>query len=205
MSSPTPVNRRTLLTILGGAIATPLLAPDLAFAQEAWPARTVRYVNGFPAGGAPDTLSRILCQKMSELSGQSFVVENRGGAGGVLGADAVAKAPPDGYTIGLGGIAQNVLAIGSYAKLPYDARGDFTFIGGMWQLPNILTARKDLFSSDLRELLAAFKKEPRKYTYASAGFGTTLHLPGETINNMPPVQVTHTPYNAARPPPPPLP
>ena len=98
----------------------------------------MRYVNGFPAGGATDTLSRILCQKMSELSGQSFVVENRGGAGGVLGADAVAKSAPDGYTVGLGGIASNVLAIGTYAKLPYDPRGDFTFIGGMWQLPNIL-------------------------------------------------------------------
>ena len=112
MSSPAPVNRRTLLSILAGSIATPLLAPELAFAEEAWPARTVRYVNGFPAGGATDTLSRILCQKMSELSGQSFVVENRAGAGGVLGADAVAKSQPDGYTVGLGGIAQNVLAIG---------------------------------------------------------------------------------------------
>jgi tripartite-type tricarboxylate transporter receptor subunit TctC len=199
MSSPAPVNRRTLLTILAGSIATPLLAPDLAFAQEAWPARTVRYINGFPAGGATDTLSRILCQKMSELSGQSFVVENRAGAGGVLGADAVAKSQPDGYTIGLGGIAQNVLAIGSYAKLPFDPRGDFTFITGMWQLPNILTARKDLFSSDIRELLAAFKKEPRKYTYASAGFGTTLHLSGEMMNSMAGVEVTHIPYKGAAP------
>src|SRR3954469_10369534 len=130
MPSPSPVNRRTFL---GGSIAAPLLAPRTARAQEAWPARAVRYVNGFPAGGATDTLSRILCQKMSELSGQSFVVENRGGAGGVLGADAIAKSPADGYTVGLGGIAQNVLAIGSYAKLPYDPRGDFTFISGMWQ------------------------------------------------------------------------
>src|SRR5258705_1604060 len=81
MSSPAPVNRRTLRAILAGSIATPLLAPELAFAEEAWPARTVRYVNGFPAGGATDTLSRILCQKMSELSGQSFVVENRAGGG----------------------------------------------------------------------------------------------------------------------------
>ncbi|TMJ64839.1 MAG: tripartite tricarboxylate transporter substrate binding protein, partial [Alphaproteobacteria bacterium] len=79
MSSLTAVNRRTLLTMFGGSIATPVLAPRIAFSQEAWPARTVRYVNGFPAGGATDTLSRILCQKMSELSGQSFVVENRGG------------------------------------------------------------------------------------------------------------------------------
>jgi tripartite-type tricarboxylate transporter receptor subunit TctC len=199
MPSPSPVNRRSLLTLLGGSIATPLLAPCMALAQEAWPARTVRYVNGFPAGGATDTLSRILCQKLSELSGQSFVVENRGGAGGVLGADAVAKAPPDGYTVGLGGIAQNVLAIGSYSKLPYDPRADFTFIGGMWQLPNILSARRDLFSSDLRELLAAFKKEPRKYTYASAGFGTTLHLSGEMMNSMAGVEVTHIPYKGAGP------
>src|ERR1043165_497735 len=199
MPSPTIVNRRTLLAILGSSIVTPLPAPRVAFAQEAWPVRAVRYVNGFPAGGATDTLSRILCQKMSELSGQSFIVENKGGAGGVLGADAVAKAPPDGYTVGLGGIASNVLAIGSYAKLPYDPRLDFTFIGGMWQLPNILSARRDLFSSDLKELLAAFKKEPRKYTYASAGFGTTLHLSGEMMNSMAGVQVTHIPYKGAGP------
>src|SRR5258705_2551625 len=128
MSSPAPVNRRTLLTILAGSIATPLLAPDLAFAQEAWPARTVRYVNGFPAGGATDTLSRILCQKMSELSGQSFVVENRAGAGGGLGADAVAEAAPGGYNVGLGGIARNLPAVRSYSKLPHDSHGDFTFI-----------------------------------------------------------------------------
>jgi tripartite-type tricarboxylate transporter receptor subunit TctC len=199
MPSPTSVNRRALLTLLGGSIAAPLLAPRMAFSQEAWPVRPVRYVNGFPAGGATDTLSRILCQKMSELAGQSVFVENRAGAGGVLGADAVAKAAPDGYTVGLGGIASNVLAIGSYAKLPYDPRSDFSFIGGMWQLPNILTARKDLFSSDLRELLAAFKKEPRKYTYASAGFGTTLHLSGEMMNSMAGVEVTHIPYKGAGP------
>src|SRR3954454_11168911 len=199
MSSSSPVNRRTVLTVIGSSIPMPLLAPRIALAQEAWPARTVRYVNGFPAGGATDTLSRILCQKMSELSGQSFVVENRGGAGGVLGADAVAKSPPDGYTVGLGGIAQNVLAIGSYAKLPYEPRVDFTFIGGMWQLPNILSARRDLFSSDLRELLAAFKQAPRKYTYASAGFGTTLHLSGEMMNSMAGVEVTHIPYKGAGP------
>jgi len=199
MPSRTPVSRRTLLTVLGGSVAAPLMAPYMAASQEAWPVRTVRYVNGFPAGGATDTLSRILCQKMSELSGQSFVVENRAGAGGVLGADAVAKAPPDGYTVGLGGIANNVLAIGSYAKLPYHPRDDFTFIAGMWQLPNILCARKDLFSSDLKELLAAFKKEPRKYTYASAGFGTTLHLSGEMMNSMAGVEVNHIPYKGAGP------
>jgi tripartite-type tricarboxylate transporter receptor subunit TctC len=199
MPLPVSVNRRTLLTVLGGSIAAPFVLPRATFAQEGWPARPVRYVNGFPAGGATDSLSRILCQRMSELSGQSFVVENRGGAGGVLGADAVAKAAPDGYTVGLGGIASNVLAIGTYAKLPYDPRGDFTFTGGMWQLPNILVGKRELFSSDLKELFAAFKKDPRKYTYASAGFGTTLHLSGEMMNSMAGVDVVHVPYRGAGP------
>ena len=128
---PSPVNRRQLLTSIGAAIAAPWLAPRAGRATEAWPNRSVRYVNGFPAGGATDTLSRVLCQRMSELSGQSFIVENKSGAGGVLGADAIAKAAPDGYTVGLGGIASNVLAIGSYAKLPYRPREDFTFLSGM--------------------------------------------------------------------------
>ena len=89
-------------------------SPGIAAAQETWPSRSVRYVNGFPAGGATDTLSRILCHKMTELAGQPFVVENKAGAGGVIGADAVAKASADGYTLGLGGVANNVLAIGAY-------------------------------------------------------------------------------------------
>ena len=118
MPTPISVNRRSLLTLLGGSIAAPFVAPHMARAQDAWPARSVRYVNGFPAGGATDVLSRILCQRMSEFSGQSFVVENKGGAGGMLGGDAVAKSQPDGYTVGLGGIATNVLAIGTYAKMP---------------------------------------------------------------------------------------
>jgi tripartite-type tricarboxylate transporter receptor subunit TctC len=200
MPMPAPINRRHLLSLVGGAAAAPFVMPSRGLAQEAtWPARSVRYINGFPAGGATDVLSRIVCQRMSEISGQSFVVENKGGAGGVLGADAIAKSQPDGYTVGLGGIASNVLAIGNYAKLPYDPVRDFTFISGMWQLPNILTARKDFFSQDVKELLAVFKKEPKKYTYASAGFGTTLHLSGEMMNSMAGVEVMHVPYKGAGP------
>jgi tripartite-type tricarboxylate transporter receptor subunit TctC len=197
---PAPINRRQLLSLAGGAVAAPFVLPSGGIAQDAaWPSRSVRYINGFPAGGATDVLSRILCQRLSEISGQSFVVENKGGAGGVLGADAVAKSQPDGYTVGLGGIASNVLAIGSYAKLAYDPVKDFTFIAGMWQLPNILCARKDFFSQDPKELFAAFKKEPKKYTYASAGFGTTLHLSGEMMNAMAGVEVMHVPYKGAGP------
>src|SRR5258708_32234445 len=100
MPSRTSVSRRTLLSILGGSVAAPLMAPQIVSSQEAWPVRTVRYVNGFPAGGATDTLSRILCQKMSELSGQSFVVENPAGAGGALGAEDAARSAPDRETSG---------------------------------------------------------------------------------------------------------
>jgi tripartite-type tricarboxylate transporter receptor subunit TctC len=195
---PRSIDRRRALALVGSSAAAPWLA-RAGRAGEAWPIRQVKYINGFPAGGATDTLSRVICQKMSELSGQSFVVENKAGAGGVLGADSIAKAPADGYTVGLGGIASNVLAIGSYAKLPYHPRTDFTFISGMWQLPNILTAKKDLFSADLKELLAAFKKAPGKYTYASAGFGTTLHHSGEMMNSMAGVEVRHVPYRGAAP------
>lgn len=196
---PLSVDRRRALALLSSSLAAPMLMPRIGRAAEAWPVRAVKYINGFPAGGATDTLSRVLCQKLSELSGQSFVVENKAGAGGVLGADAIAKSPADGYTIGLGGIASNVLAIGSYAKLPYHPRNDFTFISGMWQLPNILSAKKDLFSADLKDLIAAAKKEPGKYTYASAGFGTTLHLSGEMLNSMAGVQLRHVPYRGAAP------
>jgi len=200
MPMPVSINRRRLLSFIGSSAAAPFVIPSVARSQEAaWPARPVRYVNAFPAGGATDVLSRVLCQRMSELSGQSIVVENKAGAGGMLGGDAVAKSPPDGYTLGLGGIASNVLAIGTYAKLPYDPARDFTFISGMWQLPNILVARNDLFSSDIRELLAAFRRQPRKFTYASAGFGTTLHLSGEMMNSMAGVEVMHVPYKGGAP------
>src|SRR5438105_15696892 len=100
MSSPTPVSRRTLLTILGGSIATPLLAPDFAFAEEACPTLPVRYVNGFPAGGATDTLSRLLCQKISELAGQAIVVEDRGGAGGLMGGESIREGRTGRITVG---------------------------------------------------------------------------------------------------------
>ncbi|MET0679109.1 MAG: tripartite tricarboxylate transporter substrate-binding protein [Bradyrhizobium sp.] len=196
---PRSIDRRRALALACSAVAAPLLFPRVGRAAEPWPIRPVKYINGFPAGGATDTLSRVLCQKLTELSGQSFVVENKAGAGGVIGADAIAKSSPDGYTVGLGGIASNVLAIGSYAKLPYRPREDFTFISGMWQLPNILTAKKGLFSADLKELLEAFRKEPGKYTYASAGFGTTLHLSGEMMNSMAGVQVRHVPYRGGAP------
>lgn len=189
------IDRRRALAWLGAA---PLF-PHLASAQQAWPARSVRYVLGFAAGGATDSLSRVFCQKMSALTGQQFVVENRVGAGGVIANDAVAKSAADGYTVGMGGIANNVIAIGTYAKLPYKPADDFTFISGLWQLPNILVAAKDFPASNAKDLLALLKQNPGKYNYASAGIGTTLHLSGEMMKSMAGVDVQHIPYKGGNP------
>jgi tripartite-type tricarboxylate transporter receptor subunit TctC len=136
---------------------------------------------------------------MSSFTGQQFVVENRAGAGGVIANDAVAKSPPDGYTVGMGGIANNVIAIGTYAKLPYEPAADFTFISGLWHVPNILVAAKDFPASNARDLIALLKQNPGKYNYASAGIGTTLHLSGEMMKSMAGVDVQHIPYKGTNP------
>ena len=197
---PLSIGRRRALALFGSFVAAPFLAPRLGRAAEAWPSRSVRYVNGFPAGGATDTLSRILCQKMSELSGQSFVVENKAGAGGVLGADAVAKAPPDGYTVGLGGIASNVLAIGTYAKLPYRSARRISPSSAACGSCRISCAPGRTCSPPTsRSCWPPSRRSRGKYTYASAGFGTTLHLSGEMMNSMAGVEVHHVPYKGAGP------
>ena len=191
------IDRRHALAMLGAASLFP--RPAFAQQQSAWPTRSVRYVLGFAAGGATDSLSRVFCQKMSTVTGQQFVVENRVGAGGVIANDAVAKSTPDGYTVGMGGIANNVIAIGTYAKLPYQPAADFSFISGLWQLPNILVAARDFPASNARDLLALLKQNPGKYNYASAGIGTTLHLSGEMMKSMGGLDVQHIPYKGGNP------
>ena len=139
-SSRSAVGRRTVLAGLGGALA----APAIVSAQGTYPNKPVRYINPFPAGGATDTLSRLFCAKMSELTGQQWIVENKGGSGGNVGMDALAQSAPDGYTLGLGGIASHAIAPTLYAKLPFNPRTDFTFVSTIWQLPNMLVVNLDL-------------------------------------------------------------
>jgi tripartite-type tricarboxylate transporter receptor subunit TctC len=164
-----------------------------------WPSQPVRYVNIFPPGGATDTLSRLWCAKMGEVAGQPFVVENRSGSGGNVGADAIAKARPDGYTIGLGSIAPHAIAPTLYRRLPFDAAKDFTFVSGLWQLPNLLVVTKDLPASSVPELLALLKASPGRYAYGSSGSGTTPHLSGELLKQMTGADVLHVPYRGGAP------
>ena len=128
MTSASRIGRRGLMVGMAGAVA----APAIVHADGDYPNRLVRYINPFPAGGPTDTLSRLFCGKMSELSGQQWVVENRGGSGGNVGVDVLAKSEPDGYTLGLGGISSHAIAPTLYAKLPFDPRKDFTFVSTMW-------------------------------------------------------------------------
>ena len=183
---------------VGGLLGT-LAAPAVVHGQGTYPNRLVRYINPYPAGGPTDTLSRLFCARMSELTGQQWVVENRGGAGGNVGVDVLAKSEPDGYTLGLGGIAAHAIAPTLYAKLPFNPRTDFTFVSTIWFLPNMLVVNLDLPAKDLPELIALLKKNPGKYSYASAGSGTTLHLSGELFKIKAGVDILHVPYRGAAP------
>ncbi|MFC7540428.1 Bug family tripartite tricarboxylate transporter substrate binding protein [Siccirubricoccus deserti] len=157
------------------------------------------YINIFPPGAATDTLSRVYCTKMSELAGQQFVVENRSGAGGTVGQAAIAQAPPDGYTVGLGSIASLAIAPSILPDLSYDPARDFTFISGLWKVPNLLIVNKDLPVRTLPELVELLKKNPGKYTYGSSGFGTSPHLTMEMFKQRAGLNILHVPYRGGAP------
>ena len=192
--------RRATLGLIGGALAAPWVIGGSARAQAAWPARPVRYINPFPAGGATDTLSRLFCQRMAEVTGQQFIVENRGGGGGDIGVEAVAKSEPDGYTLGLGGVSSHGISPTLKAgKLNFDAARDFTFASTLWSLPNFLVGNLGLQAATVPELIELLRRNPKKYSYASAGNGTTLHLSGELFKLLAGVDMLHVPYRGAAP------
>ena len=194
-----PLSRRRTLALAGGALATPMLASGLARAADDWPSKPVRYINSFPAGGPTDVLSRIACQKLSELTGQQFVVENKGGSGGNVGADAIAHSAPDGYTIGLYSVASHAIAPTLYSKLPFDPDKDFTAVSMLWSLPNLLIVRPGIPARTVPELIALARANPGKYSFASSGSGTTVHLSGELFKYMAKIDLLHVPYRGSAP------
>lgn len=193
------LGRRLLLGGLSGALAAPALVSAVSAQSGTYPNRPVRYINPFPAGGATDTLSRLFCAKMQELTGQQWLVENKGGSGGNVGMDTLAQSAPDGYTLGLGGIASHAIAPSLYAKLPFKVPDDFTFVSTIWLIPNMLVVNLDLPAKNVAELIELLRKNPGKYSYASAGNGTTLHLSGELFKVMAQVDMIHVPYRGAAP------
>jgi tripartite-type tricarboxylate transporter receptor subunit TctC len=176
-----------------------MLASGVARAVDAWPNKPVKYINLFPAGGPTDILSRIACQKLSELTGQQFIVDDRGGSGGNVGAEAIKNSPADGYTIGLMSVSSHAIATTLYARLPFNADKDFAPVTMLWSLPNLLIVRKTLGPKTVPDLIALAKDKPGKISYASSGAGTTVHLSGALFAALAKIDILHVPYRGSAP------
>ncbi len=169
-----------------------------ALAQaQTYPAKPVKIIAGFPPGGAADLLARVVGDKLSALLGQTFVVENRPGAGGTIGADAVAKAAPDGYTLLLGAAASQTIAPAIYKSLPYDAAKDFKPVALVATIPVTLVVHPSVAANNVRELVAVMKAASAPMQYASSGSGAIPHLAGELFQLSQGVKLVHVPYKGA--------
>lgn len=186
----------TMLAVAGG-IAMMALAP--AAAQEPWPSRPVTIVVPFPAGGGTDAFARPLAAQLSKQLGKQFVIDNRGGAGGTVGASLASKAAPDGYTIFIGG-AHHVIAPSFYKKLDYDIEKDFVPITVIVQPPQVVVVNPTKVQArTLQELIAYARQNPGKLNYGSAGNGSSHHLAGELFKIQTKTFITHIPYKGAGP------
>jgi len=175
------------------------LAAAAGGAHAAYPERPVRVVVAFAAGGGADIVARLVFERVGAKLGQPFIVDNRGGAGGIIGTDAVAKAAPDGYTILLGQSGPNAINPSVYKKLPYDARKDFTPITQLTSYGYVVAAKNALPVNTLQDVLDLAKKEPGKLTLSTAGTGSSAHLALELFMRQAGVKITHVPYKGAGP------
>ena len=194
--TPISIHRRTMLG-LGAALCS--LASPFAAHAETYPKEPVRLVVPFPPAGGTDVVSRMVADKVSGNTGWTFVVDNRSGAGGNIGLDAVAKSKPDGLTIGMGQTANLAINPSLYPKMPYDVLKDFTPIALVASQPVVLVVRTESPYKKLSDLVAAAKAKPGAITMASAGNGTVGHLAGEMFAKKAGVKFMHIPYKGAGP------
>ncbi len=181
-------------------IVTGLLAAGAAAAQTgdaAWPDRPVRLIVPFPAGSSTDIISRILAQRLGARLGQQVVIDNRVGASGNLGADAVAKAAPDGYTIGIATASTHAVALSLSPNLPYDPIKDFAPIGMIGSAPYVLVVYPGLPANNLAELIELAKAKPGTLNYGSAGVASLAHLATALFATIAGINITHVPYKAS--------
>ena len=191
-----PRGRRVFVrTCVAAALATAFAAS--AVAQTAYPNKPIRILVGFAPGGGTDIVARALSVKMSEILGQTVVVENRAGASGTIAAAEVARAPADGYTLLMGHSNSNAIAPFVLDKVPYDAGTDFTPITYVGYVPNVLVVHPSVPARTVPELVALAKGKPGEYTYASSGIGSTQHLAGALFAKLTDVQLNHIPYKGS--------
>lgn len=189
---------KTILATAAIAVGAAISVPAMAQSSD-WPTRPVTLIVPFPAGGGTDTFARPLAQQLGEQLGKSVVVDNRGGAGGTLGAGVAAKATPDGYTFFMGG-AHHAIAPSIYPALNYDIQKDFVPVALLAQPPQVIVINKDrLPVKTLQEFIAYAKANPGKVNYGSAGRGTTHHLAGELFALRTGVELMDIPYQGAGP------
>ena len=180
------------------AVSLCLLCAAGGAAAQTYPAKPVRLLSGFPAGGANDYHARVLAQKLTEFFGQTVIVENRGGAGGTIAADAIAKAAPDGYNL-LMSFGSLAVAPSVYAKLPFDVLKDFTAVSLACRIQNVLVVPSALPAKNVQELIALARAHPGKMNYASSGTGATPHLSAEMFKALAKVDIAHIPYKGDTP------
>ena len=192
------ITRRHVLQSCAAAAA--LLAAPRAFAvgNPAYPSRSVKWVVPYAPGGATDVLSRLLCQRLSDRLGQSFIVENKPGAGSNIGTQAVIGSAPDGYTLLLTSTA-NAINASFDPALPYDFAKGIALVAGVARIPLVLVVNNDLPVKTVADFVAYAKANPGRLSIASSGIGTSLHLSGELFKSMAGVQFTHVPYRGSAP------
>ena len=180
------------------ALGAPLLLPGFAAAQN-WPNRSIRWISPFAPGGGADITSRAIAQRLSVTLGQQVVVDNRGGAGGMLGVELGAKSPPDGYTVTLGTIGPIAINPSLYKKMNYDAQRDLIAVTQAANALNVLVIHPSLPTKNVKELVALAKSRPGQLNYGSSGSGATDHLAGELFNALTGAKMVHIPYKGGAP------
>jgi tripartite-type tricarboxylate transporter receptor subunit TctC len=190
------ITRRGALRLAGAGLLPVALA---ARAQSGWPSKPVTMVVPFPAGGGTDAFARPLAAQFAKLTGKTLVIDNRGGAGGTLGASVAAKLQPDGYGLFMGAV-HHAIAPSMYPRLDYDLEKDFIPLALLANVPQVVVVNpRRVEAADLKSFLALVKRNPARYNYASAGAGTSHHLAGELFKQQTGTFITHIPYRGAGP------
>src|SRR5262249_42007206 len=192
---PGPLRLVAAAVALVAAIAT---LPGAAAAQE-FPARPIKLIVPFPAGGPNDTIARAVGQRMSEIAGQPVLIDNRGGAAGMLGTDAVAKAEPDGYTIAITSAGALAINMSLQEKLPYDSTKDLKAVTLVARVPEMLVVATSVPASNIDELIALARAKPGSLNFASTGAGSMPHLAAQLLKTAARIDIVHVPYRGAAP------
>jgi tripartite-type tricarboxylate transporter receptor subunit TctC len=176
-----------------------LMVMPMTTLAQSWPSRTIRFIAPFPPGGGTDLNARMIAPRLAAALGQPVVVENRPGAGGMLGTDIIAKSPPDGYNMVIATIGPIAINPSLYSKMPYDPVKDLAPVTFSGEVPNGLVVHPTLPVKTVKELIALAKKRPRELNFGSSGNGAGDHLAGEMLNVMAGIQMTHVPYKGGAP------